>query len=92
MQNTRLLVLDDIYMMSKFANCEADESDQKGAQEQLAWLNSQLDSARKKGERVWVLAMCHQLSIPRLRLRTPSACVPVEMWKATYLQTRWRMR
>ena len=55
MQNTRLLVLDDIYMMSKFANCEADESDEKGAQEQLTWLNSQLDSARKKGERVWVL-------------------------------------
>ena len=55
MRDTRLLVLDDIYMMSKFANCEADESDQKGAQEQLAWLNSQLDNARQKGERVWVL-------------------------------------
>jgi len=55
MQNTRLLVLDDIYMMSKFANCEADESDQKGAQEQLAWLISELDKARHKGERVWVL-------------------------------------
>jgi len=55
MQNTRLLVLDDIYMMSKFANCEADESDQKGAQEQLTWLTSQLDGARQKGERVWVL-------------------------------------
>jgi sphingomyelin phosphodiesterase acid-like 3 len=55
MQNTRLLVLDDIYMMSRFANCEADESDQKGAQEQLAWLTGQLDRARQKGERVWVL-------------------------------------
>jgi len=55
MQNTRLLVLDDIYMMSKFADCEADESDQKGAQEQMAWLTSALDSARQKGERVWVL-------------------------------------
>jgi sphingomyelin phosphodiesterase acid-like 3 len=55
MQNTRLLVLDDIYMMSRFANCEADESDQKGAQEQLAWLTSELDKARLKGERVWVL-------------------------------------
>jgi sphingomyelin phosphodiesterase acid-like 3 len=55
MQNTRLLVLDDIYMMSKFANCEADESDQKGAQEQLGWLTSQLNSAQQKGERVWVL-------------------------------------
>lgn len=55
MQNTRLLVLDDIYMMSKFANCEADESDQKGAQEQISWLTSELNSARQKGERVWVL-------------------------------------
>ena len=55
MQNTRLLVLDDIYMMSRFANCEADESDQKGALEQLAWMASELDSARQKGERIWVL-------------------------------------
>jgi sphingomyelin phosphodiesterase acid-like 3 len=55
MQNTRLLVLDDIFMMSKFADCEADESDQKGAQEQLAWLTIELDNARKKGQRVWVL-------------------------------------
>ena len=55
MQNTRLLVLDDIYMMSKFANCEADESDQKGAKEQMAWLTGELNNARKKGERVWVL-------------------------------------
>jgi len=55
MQNTRLVVLDDIYMMSKFANCEADENDQRGAQEQITWLGNQLDSARQKGQRVWVL-------------------------------------
>jgi sphingomyelin phosphodiesterase acid-like 3 len=55
MERTRLLVLDDIYMMSKFATCEADGSDRKGAQEQLAWLTRELDNARQHGERVWVL-------------------------------------
>jgi len=55
MQHTRLLVLEDIYMMSGFSNCEADDTDQKGAQEQLAWLARELDGARQRGERVWVL-------------------------------------
>jgi sphingomyelin phosphodiesterase acid-like 3 len=55
MEHTRLLVLDDIFMMAKFANCEADDKDQKGAQEQIAWLNRELDAARQRGERVWVL-------------------------------------
>jgi sphingomyelin phosphodiesterase acid-like 3 len=55
MQQTRLLVLDDIYMMSSFANCEADDTDHKGAQEQLTWLTRELDAARQRGERVWVL-------------------------------------
>jgi sphingomyelin phosphodiesterase acid-like 3 len=55
MERTRLLVLDDIYMMSGFSNCEADDTDQKGAQEQLAWLTKELDGARQRGERVWVL-------------------------------------
>jgi sphingomyelin phosphodiesterase acid-like 3 len=55
MEHARLLVVDDIYMMSKFANCEADDKDQKGAQEQIAWLNTALDAARKQGDRVWVL-------------------------------------
>jgi sphingomyelin phosphodiesterase acid-like 3 len=52
---TRLLVLDDIYMMSGYSNCEADNTDQKGAREQLAWLTKELDGARQRGERVWVL-------------------------------------
>lgn len=55
MERTRLLVLDDIYMMSGYSNCEADDTDQKGAQEQLAWLARELDGARQRGERVWVL-------------------------------------
>ncbi len=55
MERTRLLVLDDIYMMSKFATCEADSKDQTGAQEQTAWFTKELDSARQQHERVWVL-------------------------------------
>jgi sphingomyelin phosphodiesterase acid-like 3 len=55
MEHTRLLVLDDIYMMSSFATCEADEKDHTGAQEQIAWLTRELDGARQRGERVWVL-------------------------------------
>jgi len=55
MVRTRLLVIDDIYMMSKFADCEADPSDKAGAAEQMAWLTRELDGARQRGERVWVL-------------------------------------
>jgi sphingomyelin phosphodiesterase acid-like 3 len=42
-------------MMSKFATCEADNKDRKGSQEQIAWLTKELDGARERGERVWVL-------------------------------------
>jgi sphingomyelin phosphodiesterase acid-like 3 len=55
MERTRLLVLDDIYMMSKFANCEGDAQDHKGADEQIAWLTRELDGAQKRGQPVWVL-------------------------------------
>jgi sphingomyelin phosphodiesterase acid-like 3 len=55
MERTRLLVIDDAYMMANFANCEADGTDRKGAQEQIAWLAKELDGARERGERVWLL-------------------------------------
>ena len=55
MKNTRLLVLDDTYMMSQYANCEADAKDRKGAEEQIEWLGKELDAAREHGERVWVV-------------------------------------
>jgi sphingomyelin phosphodiesterase acid-like 3 len=55
MEKTRLLALDDIYMMSSFATCEADEKDRTGADEQMAWLTKEIDGARQRGERVWVL-------------------------------------
>ncbi len=55
MKKTRLLVVDDTYMMAQYENCEADANDRKGAEEQLVWLAKQLDAARKQGERVWVM-------------------------------------
>jgi len=55
MKNTRLLVLDDTYMMSQYANCEADAKDRKGAEEQSEWLGKELDAARQHGQRVWVM-------------------------------------
>jgi sphingomyelin phosphodiesterase acid-like 3 len=55
MQHTRLLVIDDIYMMAKYSTCEADDKDRKGAAEQIAWLNKELDAAKARGEQVWVL-------------------------------------
>lgn len=56
MKRTRLLVLNDTYMMSSYSNCEADSTDHKGADEQLSWLNKELDDAQKRGEHVWVLS------------------------------------
>lgn len=55
MSGTRLLVVDDIYMMPKYANCEADDQDQQGAQEQMVWLQKELEDARTKGMSVWLL-------------------------------------
>jgi sphingomyelin phosphodiesterase acid-like 3 len=55
MQRTRLLVVDDIYMMSNFASCEGNKKDDRGAEEQIAWLTKELEGARQRGERVWVM-------------------------------------
>jgi sphingomyelin phosphodiesterase acid-like 3 len=55
MVRTKLLVIDDVYMMSSFADCEADSGDKAGAEQQIAWLTRELDGARQRGERVWVL-------------------------------------
>ena len=55
MQKTRLLVIDDIFLMTHYADCEADEHDQRGADETIAWLKAQLDSAHKRHEKVWVM-------------------------------------
>ena len=54
MQNTRLVVVDDVYMMPAFNTCKATE-DRQGQQEQLSWLQKELDTAEAKHQRVWLL-------------------------------------
>ena len=55
MRNTRLIVIDNLYMIPKYANCEADDTDLKGEHEQLLWLRQELTKAHESHERVWVL-------------------------------------
>jgi sphingomyelin phosphodiesterase acid-like 3 len=53
-RNARLLVLNDLFMSSKYATC-AGKADPTAAVEQLAWLQRQLTEAREKREKVWVM-------------------------------------
>jgi len=53
-RNARLLVLNDLFMSSKYATC-AGKADTTAAAEQLAWLERQLASARANKEKVWVM-------------------------------------
>ncbi len=52
--NTRLLVLDDLFLSGKYATCGG-SPDPAPAAAQLAWLTAQLAAARARRERVWVL-------------------------------------
>jgi len=52
--HTRLLVLDDLFLSSKYATC-AGKPDPTPAVAQLAWLADQLAAARQHNERVWVM-------------------------------------
>lgn len=52
--NARLLVLNDIFMSSKYSTC-AGKSDATAAGEQLAWLEQQLAQARRNKEKIWVM-------------------------------------
>jgi sphingomyelin phosphodiesterase acid-like 3 len=54
MQHAKLLVLDDMYMARKYSDC-GKKADPEGSVEELAWLQRQLDAARKQGEKVWVM-------------------------------------
>ena len=55
MRHTRLIVLDDVFESEQFKDCgggpDPDETNQ-----QLLWLQAQLDSARKDHQTVWVMA------------------------------------
>jgi len=54
-RSARLLVLDDLFMSGKYTTCGG-KADASGAEAQLTWLAQQLEDARRKGEKVWVMA------------------------------------
>jgi sphingomyelin phosphodiesterase acid-like 3 len=52
--NTRLLVLNDLFMSSKYSTC-AGKADTTAAEAQLGWLQKQLTEARGNKRKVWVM-------------------------------------
>jgi sphingomyelin phosphodiesterase acid-like 3 len=52
---TRMLVLDDLFMSRQYATCGRKE-DLAPAASQIAWLEQQLNSARRSHEKVWVMS------------------------------------
>ncbi len=55
LNNTRLLVLDDVFMSRRYQTCSGKE-DPAPAAAQIAWLNEQLRQARIQNVKVWVMA------------------------------------
>jgi sphingomyelin phosphodiesterase acid-like 3 len=53
-ENTRLLVLNDIFMSSNYSTC-AGKPDPGAAEAQLIWLRQQLAEARANKRKVWVM-------------------------------------
>ncbi|WP_348267256.1 metallophosphoesterase [Edaphobacter paludis] len=54
MQNTRLIVLDDVFLSPKYATCGGGHDDEAAAT-QIAWLQKELSDARRYQQRVWVM-------------------------------------
>ncbi len=54
-RNTRLLVLDDLFMSSSYAACSG-KSDPAPAAAQIAWLRIHLAQARRNHENIWFMA------------------------------------
>lgn len=53
-EHARLLVLDDLFMSERYQTCGGKE-DHMPAAAQIAWLQEQLNEARAKKEKVWVM-------------------------------------
>jgi len=53
-ENTRLLVLNDIFMSKNYATC-AGKADATAADAQIAWLRQQLAVARAGKQKIWVM-------------------------------------
>jgi sphingomyelin phosphodiesterase acid-like 3 len=55
MENTRLIVLDDIFSSAKHTSC-AGKPDTAGEDEEIAWLAKEIAASRAAKQRVWVMA------------------------------------
>jgi sphingomyelin phosphodiesterase acid-like 3 len=55
LEQVRMLVLDDQFMSRQYATCSGNASPAP-ATAQIAWLEQQLDAARKNHEKVWVMS------------------------------------
>lgn len=53
-QNTRLIVLNDLFFSSRYSSCSG-ASTAAPAQAELDWLKEQLDDARQLKQRVWIM-------------------------------------
>lgn len=54
MKNTRLIVLDDLFLSKGYRSC-AGERDSAPADAQISWLRDQLEDARQAGQKVWIM-------------------------------------
>jgi len=54
MQNTRLIVLDDIFFLTEFSTCSG-QKDYSEESAQLDWLTAQLAEARAQHQKVWIV-------------------------------------
>ena len=54
MRNTRLIVVNDIFLSPKYSTCDG-RPDSAAATEEMTWLQEQLVEARRLGQRVWVM-------------------------------------
>jgi sphingomyelin phosphodiesterase acid-like 3 len=55
LRRTRLLVLDDLFMSRRYQTC-AGKADAAPEEAQIAWLEQQLNAARRNKEKIWILA------------------------------------
>lgn len=55
LDRTRILVLDDIFMSRRYETCGG-KADPAAAAAQTAWLEQQLDAARRSHEKAWVMS------------------------------------
>jgi len=55
MERARLVVLDDLFMSQRYKTCSG-KDDAAPAAAQIAWLEQQLNAARSRKEKVWVMA------------------------------------